>query len=104
MYFVPVVTTASVVGIIMIFIFGSLQGPVNHLLISLHILKKSNKFSWKCKVCVAYVSDYFSLEGLWYLYDPLVGRIAGVSQDVYEAATIDGANRSQTFLHIVGCL
>lgn len=30
MYFVPVVTTASVVGIIMIFILG-VQGPVNHL-------------------------------------------------------------------------
>lgn len=27
--------------------------------------------------------------------------LQGVSQDVYEAATIDGANRSQTFLHIV---
>lgn len=32
MYFIPVVTTASVVGIIMIFIFG-VQGPVNHLLV-----------------------------------------------------------------------
>ena len=38
MYFVPVVTTASVVGIIMIFILG-VQGPVNHLLVTLHILK-----------------------------------------------------------------
>ena len=27
--------------------------------------------------------------------------LQGVSQDVYEAATIDGANRSQTFLHII---
>ena len=56
MYFVPVVTTASVVGIIMIFILG-VQGPV--------------------------------------------AGLQGVSKDVYEAATIDGANRRQTFFHIV---
>ena len=48
MYFVPVVTTASVVGIIMIFILG-VQGPVNHLLISLHILKNPINFLGNAK-------------------------------------------------------
>ena len=37
MYFIPVITTASVVGIIMVFILG-VQGPVNHALVALHII------------------------------------------------------------------
>ena len=48
MYFVPVVTTASVVGIIMIFILG-VQGPVNHLLVTLHILKNPINFLGNAK-------------------------------------------------------
>ena len=43
MYFIPVVTTASVVGIIMIFIMG-VQGPVNHILMSFHLLRKPINF------------------------------------------------------------
>ena len=48
MYFVPVVTTASVVGIIMIFILG-VQGPVNHLLVTLHILQNPINFLGNAK-------------------------------------------------------
>lgn len=100
MYFVPVVTTASVVGIIMIFILG-VQGPVNHLLISLHILKNPINFLGNAK----YALPTLVIISLWkdcgtYMIYWLAG-LQGVSQDVYEAATIDGANRSQTFLHIV---
>ena len=100
MYFVPVVTTASVVGIIMIFILG-VQGPVNHLLISLHILKNPINFLGNAK----YALPTLVIISLWkdcgtYMIYWLAG-LQGVSQDVYEAATIDGANRSQTFLHII---
>lgn len=99
MYFVPVVTTASVVGIIMIFILG-VQGPVNHLLISLHILKNPINFLGNAK----YALPTLVIISLWkdcgtYMIYWLAG-LQGVSQDVYEAATIDGANRSQTFLHM----
>ena len=72
MYFIPVVTTASVVGIIMIFIMG-VQGPVNHILMSFHLLRKPINFL----------------------------GLQGISKDVYEAATVDGANRVQMFIHIV---
>ena len=50
MYFIPVITTASVVGIIMIFISG-VQGPVNHLLTAAHILKEPVNFLGDAKHC-----------------------------------------------------
>ena len=100
MYFVPVVTTASVVGIIMIFILG-VQGPVNHLLVTLHILKNPINFLGNAK----YALPTLVIISLWkdcgtYMIYWLAG-LQGVSKDVYEAATIDGANRRQTFFHIV---
>ena len=100
MYFVPVVTTASVVGIIMIFILG-VQGPVNHLLVTLHILQNPVNFLGNAK----YALPTLVIISLWkdcgtYMIYWLAG-LQGVSKDVYEAATIDGANRRQTFFHIV---
>lgn len=100
MYFIPVVTTASVVGIIMIFILG-VQGPVNHVLMSLHLISAPINFLGNAK----YAMPTLVLISLWkdcgtYMIYWLAG-LQGVSKDVYEAATVDGANRRQTFFHIV---
>lgn len=100
MYFVPVVTTTSVVGIIMIFILG-VQGPVNHLLTSLHISGQPVNFLGNAK----YALPTLVVISLWkdcgtYMIYWLAG-LQSVSKDVYEAATVDGANRRQTFFHIV---
>ena len=100
MYFIPVVTTASVVGIIMIFILG-VQGPVNHVLMTLHLIDAPINFLGNAK----YAMPTLVLISLWkdcgtYMIYWLAG-LQGVSKDVYEAATVDGANRSQTFFHIV---
>ena len=100
MYFIPVVTTASVVGIIMIFILG-VQGPVNQVLMTLHLIDAPINFLGNAK----YAMPTLVLISLWkdcgtYMIYWLAG-LQGVSKDVYEAATVDGANRRQTFFHIV---
>ncbi len=100
MYFIPVITTASVVGIIMIFILG-VQGPVNHLLTAAHILKEPVNFLGDAKAAL----PTLVIISLWkdcgtYMIYWLAG-LQGVSRDVYEAATIDGAGRGKTFFHIV---
>lgn len=100
MYFIPVITTASVVGIIMIFILG-VQGPVNHAMTALHILEEPLNFLGNAK----YALPTLVVISLWkdcgtYMIYWLAG-LQGVSKDVYEAATIDGANRRQTFFHVV---
>lgn len=100
MYFVPVVTTTSVVGIIMIFILG-VQGPVNYLLTSLHLSAQPVNFLGNAK----YALPTLVVISLWkdcgtYMIYWLAG-LQSVSKDVYEAATVDGANRRQTFFRIV---
>lgn len=100
MFFVPVVTTASVVGIIMIFLLG-VQGPVNHMLLALRVIKTPINFLGNAK----FAMPTLVLISLWkdcgtYMIYWLAG-LQGVSKDVYEAATVDGATRGQTFFHIV---
>lgn len=75
MYFVPVVTTTSVVGIIMIFILG-VQGPVNHLLTSLHLSGQPVNFLGNAKIRASHAGGHFPVEGLRHLYDILAGRAA----------------------------
>lgn len=100
MFFVPVVTTASVVGIIMIFILG-VQGPLNHLLVKFHLIAKPINFLGNA----AYAMPTLVLISLWkdcgtYMIYWLAG-LQGISKDVYEAATVDGANKREMFFHIV---
>ncbi|MCD8380464.1 MAG: sugar ABC transporter permease [Lachnospiraceae bacterium] len=99
-YFIPVITTASVVGIIMIFILG-VQGPLNYLLNWLHITDTSVNFLGTAK----YAMPTLVAISLWkdcgtYMIYWLAG-LQGVSSDVYEAAAIDGAGRGKTFFYIV---
>lgn len=100
MYFVPVVTTASVIGIIMIFILG-VQGPVNHLLTTLNIIKSPVNFLGNAKTALPtlVIISIWKDCGTYMIY--WLAGLQGVSKDVYEAASIDGANRWQTFFHIV---
>lgn len=100
MYFIPVVTTASIVGIIMIFVF-SVQGPVNELLLSLGVIERGINFLGDGK----YAMGTVILISVWkdcgtYMIYWLAG-LQSVPKDVYEAATVDGANRTRTFFRIV---
>lgn len=99
-YFVPVVTTASIVGIIMVFIW-SVQGPVNYLLTSLNISEKpinflgNGRYAMPTLVLISVWKDCGTYMIYW------LAALQGVSKDVYEAATVDGASRARTFFSIV---
>ncbi len=100
MYFIPVVTTASIVGIIMIFIFGT-QGSVNELLINLGILQNpinflgDGRYAMGTVVLISVWKDC----GIYMIY--WLAGLQGVPQDVYEAAKVDGAGKAKTFFKIV---
>ncbi len=100
LYFIPVITTASVVGIIMIFILG-VQGPVNHALTSLHIISEPINFLGDAKYAMPtlVIISLWKDCGTYMIY--WLAALQGVSKDVYEAAKVDGANSTQTFIHIV---
>jgi putative chitobiose transport system permease protein len=82
-FYVPVVTTVSVVGIMWGFMFHE-QGTLNYILLQLQLVN-------------AFVSLWRGLG--WYMVMYLAA-LQAVPADMQEAATLDGANRWQLFWRI----
>ena len=97
-FFLPVITTTSIVGIIMMFIFGG-TGAVNQLLTLFGV----NGVNWlgnkdTALLVVALVGCWKDV-GTYMIY--WLAALQSVPQDVYEAARIDGAGRWKTFSRVV---
>ena len=91
--YVPVVTTVSVVGIMWSFMFHE-QGPLNAIL--------NIRVGWLTDDTLALFAVMFVTvwRGLgWYMVMYLAA-LQAVPRDLYEAATLDGANRWQQFTRI----
>ena len=98
--FVPVVVTASIVGIVMIFIWSS-NGIINYALKSLHLINKNINWLGNAKYAmrtVVFVSVWKDM-GTYMIY--WLAALQGVPADVMEAASVDGATRSKTFFKVV---
>ena len=93
LFFLPVVTTAAIVGIVMTFVFSPHNGPVNQALTDLGIVSTPVSFLsdpdtalWT--VIAVYVWKSFGITMIYWL-----AALQVVPQDLYEAARLDGANR-----------
>lgn len=98
MYFIPVITTASIVGIIMIFIFGG-TGPINQVLALLGIDTINFLGDEKTALFTVVLIGVWKDLGTYMIY--WIAALQSVSQDVYEAAKIDGASKFRTFTDVV---
>ncbi len=98
MYFIPVITTASIVGIIMIFIFGG-TGPINQALALLGIDTINFLGDEKTALFTVVLIGIWKDLGTYMIY--WIAALQSVSQDVYEAAKIDGAGKFRTFTDVV---
>lgn len=98
MYFIPVITTASIVGIIMIFIFGG-TGPINQVLALLGIDTINFLGDEKTALFTVVLIGIWKDLGTYMIY--WIATLQSVSQDVYEAAKIDGAGKFRTFTDVV---
>ncbi|MGD1821773.1 MAG: carbohydrate ABC transporter permease [Pleomorphochaeta sp.] len=99
-YFMPVVTTAAVIGIIMIFIFGT-QGPVNEVLKIFHITEKSIGFltNGKYALTTVVLISVWKDCGIYMIY--WIAGLQSIPVEMYEAAELDGANSFQKFYKII---
>jgi putative chitobiose transport system permease protein len=98
-FYVPVVTTVSVVGIMWGFMFHE-QGTLNYVLLQLQLVNAP--LGWLSNDTLALFSIMFvSLwRGLgWYMVMYLAA-LQAIPADMQEAATLDGANRWQLFWRI----
>lgn len=95
-YYVPVVTTVSVVGILWGFMFHE-QGSINYVLLKLRLIQQP--LGWLSDdhlalLAVMFVSFWRGLG--WYMVMYLAA-LQAVPQEMQEAALLDGANRWQRF-------
>lgn len=98
-YYVPVVTTVSVVGIMWGFMFHE-QGSLNYILLKLHAI--NTPVGWLSDDAIALFSIMFvSLwRGLgWYMVMYLAA-LQSIPAEMQEAAILDGANLWQRFWKI----
>lgn len=99
LYFLPVVTTTAIVGIIMHNMFGT-QGFVNQLLHTFHLIDKP--ISWLLSPTLAMLLLIFV--GSWkHTGITMIYWLTGlqmIPRDLYEAAQIDGAGYWKTLRYI----
>ena len=100
MFFIPVVTTTAIVGIVMTFILSPFNGPINTVLLDLGMISRPIDFLGDPKIAL------FSVVGveIWkWLGNPMIYWLAAlqtIPASLYEAAEVDGANWWRKFLFI----
>jgi ABC-type sugar transport system permease subunit len=100
MFFLPVVTTTAIVGIVMSLILNPFDGPLNAALLTLGLIEAPVDFLgdpdlslWS--VAGVYVWKWMGISMIYWLV-----ALQTVPQELYEAAQVDGANRWQIHRHV----
>jgi len=92
-FFLPVVTSGAIIGIVMTFVFSPFNGPVNKFLLNTGLADRPIDFLgspdtalWT--VAGVWVWKWFGITMIYWL-----AALQVVPQDIYEAARLDGAGR-----------
>ena len=99
-FFIPVVTSAAIVGIVMTFVFSPFNGPINQALLKsglastpIDFLGNPDTALWT--VVAVFVWKSFGITMIYWL-----AALQVVPQELYEAGRVDGATRWQLHRHI----
>lgn len=92
MFFLPVVTSSAIIGIVMTFLFSPIDGPINMVLLQLGLIDFPVEFLgdpdtalWT--VVAVYIWKWFGVTMVYWL-----AALQVVPRDLYEAARLDGAS------------
>ncbi|WP_152404213.1 carbohydrate ABC transporter permease [Paenibacillus cellulositrophicus] len=98
-YFMPTVISTAVISVVFYTIFNSYNGMVNTLLVKLHLI--SQPVDWlgpkHAMLTVILVAVWGAVGNYMLLF---LAGLQSIPQDLYESASIDGANAGRRFLHI----
>ncbi len=103
-FFLPVVSTTAIVGILMTFLFSPFNGPVNKVLLALHLVAQpidflGNPQSALWTVMVVQIWKNFGFSMIYWL-----AALQSIPPELYEAARVDGATGAQQFRAITAPL
>ena len=98
--FVPVITTAAVVGVVMSFMLGSYQGPLNQVLMGMHLISEPIKFLSDPHTALWSVLAVHIWKSTGHTMIYWLAALQTVPTSYYEAAKVDGAGAFQLIRHI----
>ena len=96
----PTIISSAVYSLVFGFIFAAYNGVLNAILRSLHIISQNINWLGDKKYAMAAVLIVAIWGGFGNYMIYFISGLTSVPEDVYESATIDGANGIQTFFHI----
>ena len=99
-YFLPNLVTAASIGVLFAVILDWKNGALNQILLNMGILREP--FNWPVKPKVMQGAVSFIQWWQWFGYTMIImmAGLNAISEELYEAAHIDGANRRQAFFRV----
>ncbi|WP_270182700.1 carbohydrate ABC transporter permease [Alkalihalobacillus sp. CinArs1] len=99
-FYLPNLITVSSVALLFGILLDWQHGSLNMVLMNLGLI--SEPINWLNQPATAQLSVSLILTWMWFGHSFIVvmAGVSGISNDYYEAALIDGANRAQTFFKI----
>lgn len=99
-FFLPVVTTTAIVGLVMGLLLDPFDGPINSVLLDLGVIDRPIDFLGDPKIALwsvaaVWVWKWMGLSMIYWLVS-----LQTVPQELYEAAWVDGASRWQAHRQI----
>ncbi len=98
-YYIPVITSMVVVGIIWQGLYAE-YGVLNYILLKLGIIKESFNWLTERSTSLFAVAIVIIWRGLGYYMVIYLAGLQGIPQVLYEASEIDGANKVKQFFHV----
>jgi len=98
--FIITMATPQFVSLLIMYQMFGTQGPVNQTLLNLGIIDQGINFwgiQWQARTLVIIINMWI---GIPYLMVLTSGILMNIPKDLYEAATVDGASRTQQFFKI----
>ncbi|QUI22960.1 sugar ABC transporter permease [Vallitalea pronyensis] len=98
-YYVPVITSMVVVGIIWQGLYAE-YGIINYILLELGLIKESFNWLTNPNTALMAVGMVIIWRGLGYYMVIYLAGLQNIPESLYEAARIDGANRFKQFISV----
>jgi len=99
-YFLPTVISAAVYSLIFYFIFASYNGVLNGILETIGVIKQPIDWLGSSKTAMSSIVIVAVWGGFGNYLILFISGLSSISEDVYESAKIDGANRFNIFFRI----
>lgn len=100
LYYIPVITGSVAIGIAWQFLFDGSGGPVNGFLLSLGVIDKPIIFLMEPRFILPIAMLMTTWMGVGYYMVVFLAGLQSISEDLYDAARIDGCNEFQKHWHV----